>query len=178
MIKQNWNKEIVQETVVYAMEVHKNLTMKGNENIPFSGHFVNVMLNALNFVENKKSIDKTLIIQLALLHDSIEDAGLKYEDIKSKFGLDVADGVMALSRNEEIPYDKQIEDCIVRIKKLRKEVAIVKMADRLFNIRSRAKNWSKEKCDRYKIEAQLICDELGYASKNLKKALQKAINVY
>ena len=151
MIKQSWNKEIVYETVMYAMEVHKNLSMKGNDNIPFSGHFVNVMLNALNFIENDKKLDKTLIIQLALLHDSIEDAGLSWEKLNSKFGKDVADGVLALSRDERVPYNEQITDCITRIKKLRKEVAVVKMADRLFNIRNRAQNWTKEKCETYKV---------------------------
>ena len=65
-----------------------------------------------------------------------------------------------------------------RIKKLSKEVAIVKMADRLFNIRSRAKMWSKEKQEKYKLEAQYICNELGYCSENLKKVLQQAIDVY
>ena len=178
MIKQGWNKEIIYKTVMYAMEKHKHLGMKGNEHIPFSGHFVNVMLNALNFIEGDKSVDKTYIIQLALLHDSIEDAGLTYEELNNEFGKDVADGVLALSRDEKIPYDEQIADCIVRIKKLRKEVAIVKMADRLFNVRNRAPNWNKQKQDTYKEQAQLICDELGYASKNMKKALQQAIDKY
>ena len=172
-----WNKEKVYETVMYAMEVHKNLSMKGNDKIPFSAHFVNVMLNAINFIEGE-NVDRTLIIQLALLHDSIEDAGLKYEDIESKFGKTVADGGLALSRDENIAYEKQIPDCVERIKLQPKEVAIVKMADRLFNIRGRATSWTKEKQDRYKIEAQFICDELGYCSQNLKQALQKAIDIY
>lgn len=176
-MKYLWNKEVVYETVMYAMKVHKNLSMKGNEDIPFSGHFVNVMLNAINFVDGE-DVDRTLIIQLSLLHDSIEDAGLSYEELFNKFGKDVAEGVFALSRNESLAYENQIADCIERIKKLRKEVAIVKMADRLFNIRNRAKNWTKEKQNRYKVEAQLICDELGYCSSNLKKALQQAIYVY
>lgn len=176
-MKSLWNKEIVYETVMYAMMVHKNLKMKGSDDIPFSGHFVNVMLNALNFVEGEK-VDRTFIIQLSLLHDSIEDAGIRYEEIKNKFGLRIADGVLALSRNENISYEKQIPDCVERIKKLEKEVAIVKMADRLFNIRERAKSWTKEKQDRYKKEAQFICDELGYCSQNLKQALQQAIDVY
>ncbi len=177
MIKELWNKEIVYKTVCYAMEKHKHLSMKGNDNVPFSGHFVNVMLNALNFIDGE-NFDKTFIIQLALLHDSIEDAGLLHEDLKQEFGKNVADGVLALSRNENIPHEKQIEDCIQRIKLQPKEVAIVKMAYRLFNIRGRAKAWSREKQDKYKIESQLICDELGYACENLKNALQEAIEKY
>ena len=176
-MKSLWNKEIIYETVMYAMKVHKNLAMKGNDEIPFAGHFVNVMLNALNFIEGE-DIDRTFIIQLALLHDSIEDAGLTYDELNLKFGKTVADGVLALSRDENLPYEKQIADCVVRIKKLSKEVAIVKMADRLFNIRARAKMWTKEKQDKYKQEAQYICDELGYCSKNLKQALQEVIDIY
>ena len=172
-----WSKEKVYETVMFAMEVHKNLSMKGNNEIPFSAHFVNVMLNAINFIEGE-NVDRTLIIQLALLHDSIEDVGLKYEDLESRFGKTVADGVLALSRDENISYEKQIPDCVERIKLQPKEVAIVKMADRLFNIRARALSWTKEKQDRYKVEAQFICDELGYCSQNLKQALQQAIDIY
>ena len=176
-MKSLWNKEKIYETVIYAMKVHKNLSMKGNNEIPFAGHFVNVMLNAINFIEGE-DVDRTLIIQLALLHDSIEDAGLSYDEIMLNFGKTVADGVLALSRDENLPHDKQIADCVERIKLQPKEVAIVKMADRLFNIRARAKAWTKEKQDKYKIEAQFICDELGYCSLNLKKALQQAIDVY
>jgi (p)ppGpp synthase/HD superfamily hydrolase len=172
-----WNKEVVYKTVIYAMKVHKHLSMKGQSEIPFSGHFVNVMLNALNFIDGE-DVDRTLIIQLALLHDSIEDAGLSYNELVREFGQTVADGVMALSRDENIPYEKQIPDCVERIKKLSNEVAIVKMADRLFNIRQRAESWTKQKQDRYKVEAQFICDELGYCSENLKKALQEAIEKY
>jgi len=30
----------------------------------------------------------------------------------------------------------------------------------------------------YRKEAQLVCDELGYASENMRKALQQAIDEY
>ena len=66
--------------------------------------------------ELRENVDRTLIIQLALLHDSIEDAGLKYEELQNKFGKVVADGVLALSRDENIAYEKQIPDCVERIK--------------------------------------------------------------
>lgn len=159
------------------MEKHKNLSMKGNKEVPFSGHFVNVMLNSLNFVLDEE-VDKTLIIQLALLHDSIEDAGATHKELQELFGEIVADGVLALSRDENLPYNEQIADCVKRIKIQHKEVAIVKMADRLFNIRSRTESWDKLRQEAYKKEAQMICDELGYASENLRKALQEAINIY
>ncbi|MBR6779015.1 MAG: hypothetical protein IKM43_02555 [Clostridia bacterium] len=108
----------------------------------------------------------------------MEDTTTTYQDLKKEFGVKVADGVLALSRNEDIQTDQQIKDCIAKIKMQPKEVAIVKMADRMFNIRERYSAWTKEKQDFYKSEAQYICDELGYASQNMKDALQQAINLY
>ena len=57
------------------------------------------------------------------------------DNIASEFCEKVAKGVKALTKNEEIEYNKQIEDVVQRIKQEPKEVAIVKMADRLFNLR-------------------------------------------
>ena len=97
------------------------------------------------------------------------------DNIASEFGEKVAKGVKALTKNEEIEYNKQIEDVVQRIKQEPKEVAIVKMADRLFNLRDRVPNWSDEKQAHYLQDATIILNELSYASKNLSEALKNAI---
>ena len=71
-----------------------------------------------------------------------------------------------------------MKDSLERIKKQPKEIAVVKIADRLFNISSRVLTWSKEKQEAYKKEAQVICDELGYVSDKVKAKLQHQINIY
>ena len=43
-----------------------------------------------------------LAVQCALLHDTIEDTDVTYDDVKRQFGTDVADGVMALSQDTTI----------------------------------------------------------------------------
>ena len=52
------------------------------------------------------------------------------------------------------------------------------MADRLYNIRERYNKWDFERQEKYKQEAQQVCDELGFASENMCKALQMAIDEY
>lgn len=71
-----------------------------------------------------------------------------------------------------------MKDSISRIKKQPTEIAVVKLADRLFNLHIKVPTWSPEKQESYKKEAQLICDELGYASETLRSQLQKAIDEY
>ena len=69
-------------------------------------------------------------------------------------------------------------DSINRIKKQSVEVAIVKLADRIFNLKDVPIKWDKNKILAYKEEAKLILKELGFASEYLSKRLQDKINVY
>ena len=173
-----WDDKIFRETLYFALKAHGNQKMKGNDNLPYSAHFVPVMMNAVKYSLNETDIDRNYLIQLALLHDVIEDTSYTYNDIKNKFGEKVADGVLALSRDENIKKDLQIKDCIKRIKANPKEVAIVKLADRLYNVRGRVLSWSLEKQELYKIEAEFIKNELGYACENLKIAIENALIDY
>lgn len=117
-----------------------------------------------------------LIVALALLHDTIEDTNTTYVDIVSRFGEEIANGVLALTKNERLKKDIQMEDCLNRILKLnKKEVAIVKLADRCFNTRCKVKNWSIEKGKKYLEEAIVICDRIGFYCLPLKKQILKNV---
>ena len=173
-----WNKEAIYKAVFYATHAHNKADpIYSPEKKSFTAHFTLVALNALNF-SMSENVDREFLMTVAILHDTIEDTDVTYNDLKNEFGTKVADAVNALSRNEDVDYYKQIPDCVERIKKQPREVAIVKLADRLFNIRERYKLWTKDRQDKYKLEAQYICDELGYACKRLKQELQKAIDTY
>ena len=173
-----FDKTSIQKALMFASVKHKEQKMgRPPVEIPYATHFIGVALTAINYTYNQ-DIDKTFLLTLALLHDTIEDTNATYQELLTEFGKSVADGVLALSRNESIAYENQIADCVHRIKSQPKEVAIVKMADRMFNMRERYKFWSIEKQDNYKAEGQMICDELGYASQSMKQALQETINAY
>lgn len=178
MAKNKWDKNLIYETIEFAERAHAGQTLQRQTDVPYSCHFVNVMLNALNFLT--EDVNYTYLIQLAVLHDIIEDTSISYEDLKNRFGKCVADGVLALTRDINIPKDKQIRDCIQRIKQQPKEVSIVKLADRLYNMRSRVPEpiWSIDQQEKYKIDGQLICDELSYACPNLANELQSVIDSY
>lgn len=171
-----WNDEIINNTLFFANKAHSEQKMIYPNNVPYSSHIVGVLLVALNYVKDEE-IDWTYMAQLALLHDTLEDTRVTYEELSNHFGEKVATGVRALTKNEQLPKDAQMMDSLNRIMKLEKEVAIVKLADRCFNTRCVVPTWSKEKQQKYNIEAQLICDKLGYASKELKQKLQSNIDL-
>ena len=173
-----WNCKEIYKAVFYATKAFGKKYPSYDENKKsYTAHFTSVALNSINYTANEK-LNHEFMLVVAILHDVLEDTDITYQDLINDFNIDIADAVKTLSRDERLPFNEQIPDCLNRIKNQPKEVAIVKMADRLYNIRERYNGWTKEHQDMYKKEAQLVCDELGYASINMKKALQLAIDEY
>jgi len=57
-------------------------------------------------------------------------------------------------------------------------VAIVKLADRVYNLRCAPESWGEEKIEGYKKEGQIIYDELHFANEYLADKLKKRIEKY
>jgi guanosine-3',5'-bis(diphosphate) 3'-pyrophosphohydrolase len=117
-------------------------------------------------------------IQVALLHDSIEDTTTSFEELHEVFGIDVARGVSALSKNESVPKEDRMRDCLLRIKNQPKEVWSVKLADRITNLQAPPQDWSSPKRAEYLQEARLIYDELKEGNEYLADRLMKLLNEY
>lgn len=174
-----WRNEKVYNALFFAVSKHENQKMKHPEGMPYSAHIMGVALTAIKYATTEvNKFDMELICCVALLHDVIEDCGVGFNELRALFGDAVANGVMALSKNDNLKKEEKMLDSLRRIKMQPKEVAIVKMADRLFNMRDNVPSWSKDKLLEYKKEAQLVCDELGFDCKTLKNDLQAYINKY
>jgi (p)ppGpp synthase/HD superfamily hydrolase len=113
-----------------------------------------------------------------LLHDTIEDTSVTYKKLVNKFGVKVADGVQALTKNFLLPKDKQLKDTIQRIKQQPKEIWIVKIADRITNLQEPPKFWGKSKIMRYRDEAIYIYDELRGVNDFIEKRFARKIEEY
>ena len=173
-----WNSKIVTEAIFFANTHHGDQKMSHPENMSYSAHYFGVTLTAINFAGLIKNVDYELLICCALLHDTLEDTSASHAEITEKFGKTIADGVLALTKNKYIEKQDQMQDSLNRILMQPKEVAIVKMADRYFNIRDRVPTWTTEKQKEYKQEAQLICDILGKKLPEIQKILQLQIDRY
>ncbi len=167
-----------EKVLLYASLAHKNQKMI-DPDVPYISHTFGVVLNIFeaSYI-GKEEFDIDFAIKVALLHDTIEDTDTTYEDLKKEFGTRIADGVLALSKNRSLPEDDQMEDCIKRIQKCEKEIAIVKLADRTFNVRDKPLTWSQERIKLYADESIMILNELGYASKYLRHNLRLRIKKY
>jgi (p)ppGpp synthase/HD superfamily hydrolase len=179
-----WHQEIFTKAWLFATLNHSGQTYGGHEpdmKIDYINHIGSVVMEIMWVLQNTVGVvfDADLAIQCAILHDIIEDTSVTYDEVKTKFGEAVANGVLALTKNDllENKADK-MSDSLKRIKMQPKEVWMVKMADRISNLYHPPYYWNNDKIIGYANEGRIILDELGEANELLKMRLQAKIDNY
>jgi guanosine-3',5'-bis(diphosphate) 3'-pyrophosphohydrolase len=178
-----WNREIYAKAWHFATIKHAGQTYGGaepNEKLAYINHIGSVATEIVWALHHSDEIiDADLAIQCAILHDTIEDTDTTFDELKTIFGEDVANGVLALTKNEKKGSKKeQMTDSLARIKAQPKAVWMVKMADRISNLYHPPHYWNNEKILAYAEEARLIFNALNEANEVLNIRLKEKIDNY
>lgn len=88
-----------------------------------------------------------------MMKPGLEDTDTTYPELVRTFGPAVADGVLALTKEDSVgtdltPYqrkERRMADSLERIKAQPKEIWMVKMADRITNLQPPPKQWTPER---------------------------------
>ncbi len=180
-----WSREKYFKALKFAAEAHKDQLMPGSD-LPYVVHVSLVAMEILAALAEEPVDRPNLVVQCALLHDCLEDTYVVYDEIVNQFGSYVADGVLALSKDGAIGISEdkykrdwlQLEDSLERIKRQPRETWMVKLADRITNLKPPPSHWKNEKIERYKEGAELIHKELASASEYLGQRLRLKIDGY
>jgi len=170
---------LYQQAIKFAASRHqeKKQIVPGTD-LPYVVHLSNVAMEILVASAHTPEFNLPFAIQVALLHDTLEDTSATMEELSATFGAGVATAVSALTKNKSLPKDDRIADSLKRIKVSPKEVWAVKLADRITNLQPPPPHWDKEKISRYHEEAGLILEELGAGNEYLARRLKYAIVDY
>lgn len=173
-----WNPEHYQKAMLFAGIAHAGQFFPGTE-ASYLVHLSQVAMEIQHaWACAAGDWDADLALQCALLHDSLEDTATPYATLEASFGPAVAQGVLALSKNADLPKAEQMPDSLRRIKAQPPEIAMVKLADRITNLQSPPPHWDSAKIAKYQAEARLIHAELGFANAFLAQRLQTKIEAY
>jgi (p)ppGpp synthase/HD superfamily hydrolase len=178
----NWSIDDLQEAWHVATKMHDGQKYGGaetEEQIEYLNHIGSVAFEVLAATAIDRNLNAGLAIKCAMLHDTLEDTALAFADLEKQFGVDVANGVMALTKDSNIP-DKRAKmlDSLKRIKQQPKEIWAVKMADRICNLNAPPFYWDNGKKQEYLNEAWLIHGELQEGCKYLADRLAAKIKDY
>jgi len=130
----NVDKDFVIKAYNFALKAHENQKRESGE--PYINHPVDVAC-----ILAEMGMD-TSTITAGILHDVIEDTNFSYEDITNLFSKEVADLVEGVTKLEKIAYKTKEEQQADNVRKMLLAMAkdirviIIKLADRLHNIRT------------------------------------------
>lgn len=126
--------KLVQKAYEYAIKAHINQKRESGE--PYIVHPIYVA----KIIADMKLDDETVIA--GLLHDTIEDTDVTYDDIKREFSESIANMVQGVSKLKGLKYETKEEKDAENYKKMFLamgkdiRVIIIKLADRLHNMRT------------------------------------------
>lgn len=172
-----WNQEIYQKAMKFSAEAHADQQVPGSR-ANYLLHISNVVMEVLGAYVVRPCFNVDLALQVAALHDTIEDSNISTEVIETIFGMEVRAGVSALTKSDTLSKAEKMADSIYRIKEQPVEIALVKLSDRITNMQEPPLHWSKEKRVSYADEAEYILSELGFANNYLAERLRNKINYY
>lgn len=177
-----WSIDEIQQTWQLASKLHDGQKYGGadaGEKVEYLNHIGSVVFEVLNAVQHTENMNADLALKCAILHDTIEDTPFSYEKVQHIFGDSVANGVLALTKNDEI-QGKQAKmlDSLQRIKAQPTAVWAVKLADRIANLQQPPHYWNAAKKRAYIAEAELIFNELKDGNTYLAKRLAQKIKDY
>lgn len=172
-----WSQQRYLSAWRFAAEAHLNQTLPASA-LPYLVHLASVAMEVMTACAVERLDEPDLAIQCALLHDTIEDTVIDAVTLESRFGLAVAAGVKALSKNPSLPKASAMQDSLERIRQQPREIWVVKLADRITNLGSPPAHWSTEKIEYYRQEAKDILSALGEASPFLAERLVQRIRDY
>lgn len=169
---------LYQTAIKYAGKLHANQLVPGTI-ANYLLHLSNVAMEVMIAYQHQPDFDLDLAVQVAILHDSIEDTKATAEDIRERFGAEVTDSVLALTKDESIPEKPaRMADSLRRILLTHREASIVKLADRITNLQPAPAHWDIAKRKAYLEEAKFIQQELAGTHKYLERRVADQISKY
>lgn len=168
-------KEKIIQAYIFAKSTHEG-QMRKFRNVPYFVHPKSVARLVEKYIN-----DEDMIIA-ALLHDTVEDCGVKLELITEKFGKNVSNLVYELTSNkEEIKKTNKIEYLCKKMNLMSEDALTIKLIDRLDNVMYLDKDCkTKEQLDfvkKYYTETKEILQNLGFETVTYARKINKLQDV-
>lgn len=135
--------EVLQEALQFAASAHKGAFRKGTR-VPYIIHPMETAVTTFRMTGDVS------LAAAAALHDVIEDTSYTYEDIRDRFGKEIADIVLEESENKrkdmtpEQSWKLRKEEGMKRIAGASREAKIVALSDKLSNMRATYRGYIKQ----------------------------------
>ena len=135
--------------IAFAAHKHRDQRRKDVAASPYINHPIALA----NVLANEAGIDDPTVLIAAILHDTLEDTDTTADELADAFGAEVAAIVRQVSDDKALPKAERKRLQIVHAATLSREASLVRLADKICNLRDVAANppagWSLERRQAY-----------------------------
>jgi len=140
----------------FAAEKHNDQRRKDTRSSPYINHLIGVT-ETLWSVGDVRDVN---LLVAAILHDTIEDTNTTAEEIKAKFGEDVLALVLEVTDDKSLPKQTRKQLQIEHAPHKSERAKMLKIADKINNIRDIVKfppsNWTMERKQEYLLWSEKV----------------------
>jgi guanosine-3',5'-bis(diphosphate) 3'-pyrophosphohydrolase len=166
--------EAVIRAADFAAFKHRSQRRKDADASPYINH--PIALAAV--LSSEANIADPAVLCAALLHDTIEDTQTTVQELESVFGKVVASIVMEVTDDKSLSKAERKRLQIVHAKTASRRARLVKMADKICNLRDIATSppasWDLRRKRRYFDWARQVVDGIRGTHKNLERLFDEA----
>ena len=166
---------LILRALAYAAEKHRDQRRKNAEASPYINHPIALA----NVLATEGHVNDYVVICAALLHDTIEDTETTHEELTEQFGSEIAGIVLEVTDDKSLPKAERKRLQIEHASSLSDKAKVVKLADKICNLRDIAHEppagWDLSRKQEYFDWAKAVVDGLRGTSAPLEAAFD---NVY
>jgi len=135
---------VLLRAALFAAERHSTQRRKGTDASPYINHPL-----AVAEVLARHGVDDVVVLQAALLHDTIEDTKTTPDELEERFGPEVRGVVEEVTDDKKLPKDERKQLQIAHAPRLSKRAKLVKVGGKICNVLDIGGNppasWSRER---------------------------------
>jgi guanosine-3',5'-bis(diphosphate) 3'-pyrophosphohydrolase len=165
------------EAASFAAQRHTGHHRKGDKKEPYINH----PLEVANLVANVGGVDDIDVLIAAILHDTVEDVGVKKEEIIERFGTRVAGIVMEVTDDKSLPKAERKQRQIDHAPHLSTEAKLVKLGDKISNISDVTNNppadWDLERRREYVEWGEAVAKGLRGTNPGLEQRFDEVVRL-
>ena len=148
------------KALAFAAHKHRDQRRKDAEASPYINHPIALA----DVLVNEGGVTDVEVICAALLHDTVEDTATTHEELANAFGSRIARIVAEVTDDKSLAKDERKRLQVEHAASLSHEAKLVKLADKICNLRDVAENppahWSLERRREYFDWAKQVIDAL------------------
>lgn len=161
--------DIFIQAVAFAADKHRNQRRKDLEASPYINHPIALS----NVLANEGGITNKNVLCAAVLHDTIEDTETSEQELIDFFGKKIASIVMEVSDDKSLPKAERKLAQIVHARHSSKSAKLVKLADKICNLRdllfAPPADWTTARKREYFDWSKEVIDQLRGTNKKLER---------